>query len=229
MYSVPAVITASRILKLLARSKYRQCTLTEISQLLAINKSTCLRVLRTLQQEELVRYNERTRMYTLGSYLVVLGNRASDFLDDLSLAQSHLTALARDTGHTAILAQRAGADKWICIAKEEPPVEVRITITIGQQFPIEGTSLGKCFLAFDDEEDESLADARERRSVISMDGFRPGISSAASQIFNRNREVAYVLAVLAVTQAVSQREMQELAGRVRLEADRISSQINRLQ
>ncbi|BCJ85454.1 IclR family transcriptional regulator [Effusibacillus dendaii] len=228
MYTVPAVITASRILKLLARSKYRQSTLTEIADHLAINKSTCLRVLRTLQQEELVRYNERTRMYMLGSYLIVLGNRAADFLDDVAIARVHLSNLAHETGHTAILAQKSGADKWICIAKEEPPVDFRITITIGQQFPIDGTSLGACLRMLDETVNFEQSQVLEKGYAVSMDGFRKGISSVAAPIIYKDQEVRYVLSLLAVTSSVSASGLQKLAERVKAEALRISEQISRL-
>ena len=37
------------------------------------------------------------------------------------------------------------------VAKEEPALPVRVTVSIGQRFPLTSASFGKCYLAFMDE------------------------------------------------------------------------------
>lgn len=152
-YHVPSVALAVSILKLLSRYKYKSSTLTTISEKLETNKTTCLRVLRTLQQQDFVRYNEASKQYSLGPYLIPLGNRASEMINYIAVAKEELKVVSAKTGLTSVLIQRLQDQRLIYIASEEPVAqEVRITVSVGQQFPIVGAAFGKCFLAYDDEE-----------------------------------------------------------------------------
>lgn len=153
-YHVPSVELSARILKLLSRYKYKTCSLTEITDKLKVNKTTCLRVLRTLEHQDFVSYDQDTKKYSLGPYLIPLGNRASELINHVAIAKSQLKVVSVDTGLTTVLVQRLQDNRLIYIASAEPPnEEVRIAVSVGQQFPIIGAAFGKCFLAFDEEED----------------------------------------------------------------------------
>ena len=84
---VPSVEMAIRILDFLSRYKNKRSTLTEIHKKLGINKSTCLRVLRTLKKHKYVFYDESEKKYGLGVSLVVLGTRAAEFSDALEIVK----------------------------------------------------------------------------------------------------------------------------------------------
>src|SRR3972149_3748240 len=71
-YRVPAVEMAVRILKQLKRHP-GPLPLSEISQSLKVNKSTCYGVLKTLQQHGLVSYDEPSKRYSLGLALMGFG------------------------------------------------------------------------------------------------------------------------------------------------------------
>jgi DNA-binding IclR family transcriptional regulator len=223
-YQVPSVSLATRILKLLSRYKYRNCSLKDIAEKLEVNKTTCLRVLRTLEKEDFVKYDAEMKKYNLGPYLIPLGNRAAELNDTVANAISELKSIAALTGFTSVLVQRLKNDRLIHIASAEPPDEsVRITISVGQQFPITGGAFGKCFLAFDDEKEwhqfieaglpaftpntivdaeqfiQSLRDARRNGYAVTHAELTPGISAVAVPIFNRFGLVDLVMACLAVT------------------------------
>ncbi|WAH38022.1 IclR family transcriptional regulator [Alicyclobacillus dauci] len=241
-YHVPSVELAAKILKLLSRYKYKACSLTEIAAKLEMNKTTCLRVLRTLEREDFIRYDGETRKYSLGPYLIPLGNRASELVDLVSSAITELPTIAEQTGFTCVLVERLRNGKLIYIASAEPPREdVRITVSVGQQFPDIGAAFGRCFLAYDDEarwheliakglprytDDtvvdgnvflERLRDTRQLGYTVSHGELTPGFSSIAVPIFNKFGTVELVLAGLMVTSQISE-EIETRTVRVLLDA-----------
>ncbi|MDQ0188937.1 IclR family transcriptional regulator [Alicyclobacillus cycloheptanicus] len=228
-YHVPSVALAARVLKLLSRYKYKSCTQKEIADALHVNKTTCLRVLKTLEREDFIRYDASTRRYSLGPYLIPLGNRAMQMIDSVAVAAGELEQVAQRTGLTTVLVERLRDDRLIYIAAAEPPrQEVRISVSVGQQYPVTVTAFGKCFLAYDDEEkierlirgglpkytsntvvdpDVLLADlARVRRNgyAISHGEAAEGISAIAAPVFNRDGRVEFVLACLSVSSWITE-------------------------
>ena len=163
-YYIPSVALAVRILKLLSRHKYKSCALKDIAEKLEASPTTCLRVLRTLERDDLVRYDHETKRYSLGPYLIPLGNRAAELNDAVASASAEIKRIAARTGLTTVLIQRWD-DRLVYIASAEPPAEqVRLSIAVGQQLPMTSGAHGRCFLAY--------ADDTEVRRFIGL-GIRP--------------------------------------------------------
>ncbi|MDR7523260.1 MAG: FAD binding domain-containing protein [Armatimonadota bacterium] len=74
---VPAVARTVRILRYLERRGSRGATLAQIYRALALNKSTCFAILKTLERFGFVEYSPRSRRYGLGKAVFELG-RAAD-------------------------------------------------------------------------------------------------------------------------------------------------------
>ncbi|MFZ5650226.1 MAG: IclR family transcriptional regulator [Bacillota bacterium] len=244
--SVPSVEFAARILEFLSRYKNRKSTLTEISHSLSISKSTCLRILRVLHEYRFVHYDEETRKYSLGEYLVILGARAADFSDRLALSRPHLADLCRQTNLTSVLVEPALNNRIMYVAKEEPDVSIRINVTLGQYFPITGASFGKCFLAFMDE-DEADRIIRENgikqftsKTITNVDEFKSnlkvvrhlgyaysseehtqGVSAVAAPVFDFNGKVIMVVACLGTLALLNQSNVSEVKDAVLNAAGRI--------
>jgi IclR family KDG regulon transcriptional repressor len=229
-YHVPSVAAAAQVLKLLSRYRHANSSLTEIAEALHLNKTTCLRVLRTLEQEDFLCYDPDTRKYRLGPYLIPLGNRAAEMGDVVSAAIAELPRVAEDAGLTVVLVQRLQNQRLIYIASAAPSnEEVRIEVSVGQQFPESRGAFGQCFVAFEtelesarwtgegpDRPDHSLHSQRSSRAfesrlrhirevgyAVSHGELMPGFSSIAVPIFNRRRQVELVLACLAVSSQLS--------------------------
>lgn len=119
-------------------------TLEGLSSALGINKTSLLRIVRTLEDEKLVlRHDDRYR----------LGPRVMDFsyafLSTLSvsdLAGRHLYALAHECGETVSLAILDNMEV-VYIAIEHSQSEVGIQGHVGARHPAYATSLGKVLLA----------------------------------------------------------------------------------
>ena len=110
-YSVPALENAFGILKLLSRKRFRESTVTEIANALSLSPATCYRILQSLEGLSIVRYLEDKKRYTLGPYLVVLGERAKEHLDYISIIMPYLESLTKETNMTSILVNRIGDEK----------------------------------------------------------------------------------------------------------------------
>jgi DNA-binding IclR family transcriptional regulator len=245
-YYVPSVALAMQILTMLSRYKHKSCSLKDISDLTGTNKTTCLRVLRTLERENFVRYDAETKKYSLGQYLIPLGNRAIQLNDSVALAASELKSVARETGMTTVLIERLHDHRVIYIASEEPlEEEVKISVSIGQKFPISGPGFGHCFLAYDDGEKwqelieaglvkytansivdakgfiEKLEQIRESGYSVSHGSLLPGISGVAAPIFGKSKKVEFVMACLAMTTQFETRpEIEERVIQILLDSTR---------
>ena len=121
-YSVPSVALAAQALKLLSRHKYRFSSLKVIATKLDASPTTCLRILRSLEREDFVRYDRETRKYGLGPYLIPLGNRAAELNDAFARASAEIKRVAAQTGLITALVQRWD-DLPVFIASAEPPAD----------------------------------------------------------------------------------------------------------
>jgi DNA-binding IclR family transcriptional regulator len=147
-YGVPSVALAAQALKLLSRHKYRSSSLKVIATRLDASPTTCLRILRSLEREDFVRYDRETRKYSLGPYLIPLGNRAAELNDAFARASAEIKRVAAQTGLITALVQRWD-DLPVFIASAEPPADdnrfTRLSISIGEAIPLTAGAHGRCF------------------------------------------------------------------------------------
>jgi IclR family transcriptional regulator, KDG regulon repressor len=181
---VPALEATIKILEYLSRYNHRASSLADICKGVNINKSTCHRILKVLENHNYVVYKEDKKQYSLGTSLVVLGARASEFIDYLELCKPHLKELCEDTQQTVVLLEPTANDRLLYVAKEEPPLTVRVTVSVGQRFPLTSASFGKCYLAF---MDESRAD-----EIIQNNGFKQFTSKTITNIDEFKQELKNV-------------------------------------
>ncbi len=219
-YEAPAVFQASRVLKFLSRYKYGNSTLTQISETLGLNKSTCLRILKTLEEADFVSFNSFRKTYSLGPYLVVLGSRAFEQIDYLSLSKSFLKRLVDLTCLTSVLVDRVSNDRLVYVAKEEINEAHRINVSVGNQFKIAEISYGMWFLAYMNEKERmkyinkglrqvtpcTITDvkeyihkmelAKEQGYIVSNEVYVTGITGISAPIFKNSGEVGSVIACI---------------------------------
>lgn len=169
-YYAPSVDYAAKILSYLSRYKSKKSTLTEISKDLDINKSACLRILKTLELNNLVHYNEETKKYSLGIYISVLGHRVEENLDYLKRIKEYLDEASTQTKLTATLLQRVSVDRIMFITQSQTMIQPNLTISVGNRFPLTEVSFGKWILAnaSNEERDYHLKDGLKRVTDINI-------------------------------------------------------------
>jgi DNA-binding IclR family transcriptional regulator len=148
----PAADLAIRILILLSRYKFTQAKLSVIARELEESTSTCLRVLRTLRASDAVAFDEKSKTYSLGYLVAVLGTRAAETDAVLVKIQSILDEIAQNSGLTAAFVQRSGPDRLMYTAKSSPQGEYGVSVSVGNRFPVNQVSYGTWFARFGPEE-----------------------------------------------------------------------------
>lgn len=119
-------------------------TLDELAERLVLNKTSLVRILRTLEVEGFVlREDDR---YRLGPQVVGLASRYLSTLSFVKVAQKPMEGLARACGQTVSLAVLDGADV-VYVAIEHAQRELGIQGEIGGRHPVHATALGKVLLA----------------------------------------------------------------------------------
>ena len=236
-YHVPSVELAAQILKLLSRHKYKACALKDIAEKLNASPTTCLRVLRTLEREEFIRCDAETKKYSLGPYLIPLGNRAVELNGTVARASAEIQRIATLTGLTTALVQRWD-DRLVYVASAQPPLDdsrlTRISISAGQQTPLNSGAHGRCFLAFDDETEwhrllmagirpltpntitdpqrfvDALREVRRTGCAISHGEFHAGMSAVDVPIFDKTGSVELAISCMYITSQMDESRLGDL-------------------
>ena len=132
---------------------------------LAIPSTTLNRILRSLERAGyLVRYDDGR--YQLGVAAVRLGNRASRTLNLATVLDSHVRALARETGELAMLAVPefpAGLARYINTA--DSASRLRVTAEVGTAVPITAGGTAKAMFAFLTDDQIDLVLGRQLRPL----------------------------------------------------------------
>ncbi len=161
----PAVESSIKILKYLSRRISNHCTLTQLSSALDINKSTCLRILRTMCDEDILSYNKETKTYSLGIRLIMLGSRAAEYTDYINLAQPYLNKLMQETNMTAMLLRPLDEKRVSNIATVESSNNlIQVNLRVGDWYKTTSVASGICLLAYWDE-------SKIKETVESSNGF----------------------------------------------------------
>ncbi|AXF55209.1 IclR family transcriptional regulator [Salicibibacter kimchii] len=246
-YSVPAVEVAFRILTLLSRKKFSQSNLTEIANALSLQPTTCFRVLQQLREDAIVHYDKRTKQYSLGPYLVVLGERAKENSLDIAIILPYLEELSERTGLTSVLVNRIGNTRTTFVAKNEGE-DFGLNVSVGRHFSIVDGAYGKCMLAYMEEEEsnELLQEVQHTRSlsddemnrlkadlpVIRDHGYATnygetinGVFGVAAPIFNMDDNVDMTINLLGMTAQYDEDELIPKGELLKETAERINAKI----
>lgn len=162
-YSAPAVSTAVDIVTFLSKYKHKNSTLTEISKGVDINSSTCYRILQTLVEKKILSHNSETKEFSLGTYLMILGRRATEFIDYMEVANKYLLKIGELTEATCGIVQKI-ENRWTYVEKYIPESPYTLSIKTGQSFSLNAGATGKMFMAY--------LSSKERDDVIDTIGLK---------------------------------------------------------
>jgi len=164
MAKIPQVQSINRaldILELLNREE--MLGITQIAQVVGLDKTTVFRIVQTLCARGYVRQDPSTQMYSNTLKLFEMGVRILDGHRILGKARPHIEALAMSTRETVNLAVIEGGN-IVYVDKIESPEVIKADLGIGKSYPAYATSLGKSILAFLDE--------KELDRIFGTEGFK---------------------------------------------------------
>lgn len=143
---VPSILQATAILRALALAG-RPLALTALSRALGISPSSCYNVLKTLLAEDLVAFDEATKLYSTGLGLVRLARHALQSDEVVAAAVQEMKELARGTSGTFGLWRQTSAERLLLTCAEQGGGDTRIHMAEGQRQPVGGGAVGRMALA----------------------------------------------------------------------------------
>ncbi|WP_148861393.1 IclR family transcriptional regulator [Marinobacter fonticola] len=207
---------------------------TDLVTRLKLPKSTAHRLLTTLLEQGLVRYDRIEQRYSPGYRLLTLAQRTWAGMDIPRAAKDYMQRLLQQAGETVHLAVVDG-NEIIYVDKLESPKTVRLYSAVGKRGPMYCTGVGKAILAYlsQERQDEviaqttfqrhtahtlsdaralrqALADIRVRGCALDMEEHEEGIRCVAAPIFNFRGDVVASISVTSVASRMTNTRLQDL-------------------
>lgn len=145
-------------------SKRKTAGVTEVAEELGVNKSTAHRILETLIETNMVAQDKETAKYKLGPGILRLSDRLVKNLNVISTAKPVMAQLVEATGESAHLCMLSN-DSAVVIEQATTSSRLAVHAKIGNTEPAHCSSVGKCLLAYCEED--------KRESIIARLHFEP--------------------------------------------------------
>ncbi len=205
---------------------------SEISRSLGLSKAVVYRILRSLESQELVAFEESGRGYRLGPAAAALGAWALKDLDLRKVALPVLRRLQGQTGETATVSELLGASR-VYLDQVPSLQEVRMTVELGCPFPLHAGASSRVILAFAPPNlkettlagplaaltpltltdrrvlEEELVGIGESGTAASLGERQPGAGSVAAPVFGID---GYAIGALSVCGPASRFDEQTVEG-----------------
>ncbi|MBC7251198.1 MAG: IclR family transcriptional regulator [Anaerolineae bacterium] len=245
---IRSVEKAIAILKAFSMEK-PELSVTELSQQLALHKSTVSRLLTTLEKGGLVEQNPETGKYRLGVVLIGLAGLVVAHADIREIARPLLRQLAQETQETVNLAVLDG-DEVVNIEQILPDKrQVKNIGWVGRRTPLHCVSTGKILLAYQPSEEieriitkglsqrtdktitdpdqlrEELANIRRQGYATGLEELEEGLNAVAAPVRNHDGEVVAAVSVSGPSYRVSPERIPALAQLAMRTTEEISRQL----
>lgn len=244
---IQAIDRAVRIMNCFTEER-RELSLSDISEMLDINKSTVHGIISTLKYHDIINQDKESQKYRLGLYLMALGDRVANSLNIIEISKPYMTTLCRDIEETVHLATLDGTEV-VYINKMESNQSMRITSSIGNRNPAHCTGVGKAMLAYQDieklqeiipeklekftpntitEKSELINELlKTRENGFSFDNEERdiGLTCLAAPVFDKNGQAKYSISVSGPTVRMNNAKIEMAKKLLKYMANAISKQL----
>lgn len=145
-------------------SKQKSAGVTQVAEELGVNKSTAFRILETMISFNVVTQDNDTSKYKLGPGILRLSDQLVKNLDVISTAKPFMASLVEDTGESSHLCMLSN-DSAVVIEQIMTDSLLAVNAKVGNTEPVYCSSVGKCLLAFCEED--------KRESILTRIDFKP--------------------------------------------------------
>ncbi|WP_109483367.1 IclR family transcriptional regulator [Paraburkholderia sp. C35] len=166
-------------------------SLAELSRRTDLYKSTVLRLLGALEHGGFIR-RLSDGQYAIGPQPLRLAALYQRSFQVGPVIEPVLQQLSRDLGETASLYVRQGEHRLV-LFRVEPTRAVRVSIRVGEEFPIGKGASGKVLLAFTETQDARWDEVRERLWAVSHGERDPETASVSVPVFGASGELVGAL------------------------------------
>lgn len=194
--------------------------LVELSKRTGLNKTTVLRLARTMAQKHyLVQRDDGD--WRLGRAAGWLGACYQATFDVHEIVEPVLRELTIQTGESASFYVREGNQRT-CLARVDGPQTIRHHVRVGIGLPLELGAPGRVILAFSGQEGEPYDAIRKRGYHLSMGEREPEVSSVSAPIFGLDWKLLGSICISGPTSRLTQKRLLELAQTIIQAANQLS-------
>ncbi|SEO37812.1 DNA-binding transcriptional regulator, IclR family [Salinihabitans flavidus] len=240
---VPAVTRALAILRFLARST-EPVGVNPIARELKLVPSTCLHILRVLQDEGLVEFDSETKRYSIGIGILPLARSALQRNTFSTLVQPKLSGLSQKFGVTGIATQLAEPNQMIVVALSQSSLPFRLQVDLGSRFPALISATGRLIAAFNVQDEVALKtgfdklvwdhpptfddwmdevrEARDRGYSVDHGTYISGVTVVAVPVFSNNGTMSRSIVAIGISERLKDKEIPKLAKAMQAVRDHIN-------
>jgi DNA-binding IclR family transcriptional regulator len=253
VYTVPPVARAFKLLRHISAGD-TVANMSQTARTLQLNRTTLIRLLATLEAEQIIEKRSEGPGYKLGLGLAGMAGQSLVSSDIVQAGDPVIRKLAEAMGLSAHIGVLSGRDV-LYVARRTPNVHLVSNVSIGSRLPAHATTLGRIILAFTprdavtalfqgvrlkaatEKTPTTLPALARQLSADSAAGiawseshFEIGISSAAVAVFDRTGRVAGAVNVTGPSASFTThaRRRQDIERAVRDAATEISQRLGYL-
>jgi len=240
---VPAVTRALAILRFLAKSS-EPIGVNPVARELNLVPSTCLHILRVLQDEGLVEFEPKTKRYSIGIGILPLARSALQKNTFSALVQPHLSALSAQFGVTGIATQIAEPGQMVVVALSQSNLPFRLQVDLGSRFPLLISATGRCVAAYNALKEDNLRSkfdkltwdhppsfeewraeieqVRKQGYAIDRGTYISGVTVLAVPILDQNDKMIRSLVAIGISERLQNNQVPKLAKALQAVRDEIN-------
>ncbi|WP_173081554.1 IclR family transcriptional regulator [Phytohabitans rumicis] len=148
--AAPTIQTVQRAALILSAFTVSQphLSLREITNRLGASKATAHRYTKALRAANLLRYDERTALYSLGPQVLTLAASARAGLPIVTVAEPYLEKLVRTVDETVVLSVWDGETATVVRSADNTDHVIRISVRAGSRLDLTTSAQGRVFCAY---------------------------------------------------------------------------------
>jgi DNA-binding IclR family transcriptional regulator len=242
---VPAIDAAARVLAHLAAGE--GAGVSDIGRACRLSKSSAHAIVKALEAARFLVALGDTKRYVLGAGLVELGEAAARQRTAVLVARPHLERVACRLRLACFLVVPYTASEFLLVEKAESSRAIKVTVSVGERFPLTAGSLGKAYLAWQPGEVvrgalraapltgraaqilrsrvaylAELAAVRRQGFAESYEEYYAGNNALAAPVFDHNGRVVLLLLTVGFTAAMPATRMKRYGRLLRAAAERVT-------
>jgi len=229
---VPAVTRAFAILRFLARSP-EPIGVNPIARKLGLIPSTCLHILRVLQDEGLVDFDLSTKQYSIGIGILPLARSALQRNTFSTVIQPKLSNLSEKFGVTSIATQLSEPSQMVVVALSQSNMPFRLQVDLGSRFPALISATGRLFAGFNvhdqdelktgfarlvwdhppsfSEWQDQIAQSRALGYAVDQGSYISGVTVVAVPVFGADGEMFRSIVAIGISERLKDKHIPKLA------------------
>ena len=216
-YSIQAVENALDVLEALSEID-DDVRISQLSEKLAMNKTSVFRLLATFENRGYVEREERSGKYRLGLSAYEIGQKFLSRMGLLRHARPVVERLARGCNEAVYVAVKRRKEV-LFLDMVDTTQKVKIVSLVGKRFPLESTAAGQILLAFNNAQEankEETLEINEQLELVSRQGYAldqdalgEGIASVAAPLFGSGAKLHGALCVVGPEFRMSEEIIQQ--------------------